>query len=245
MKRALNIIIIFVLVLILPCAFLIAAKNGLFTVKKIEIVSFENEKPLAAYDQYFERLKKKLTRFNGENLWNIDLQSVGEIANSESWVASIEIYRRYPQTLRLEVRVKPSVAIFMNSQGEFHLLSQDGTLMPKIDEMKAPKLPVIQDSKIIKNEKTKSRIAKLLSEMPATGELSLESIADITIGSKDEIWLSHIQTKSLIKLGDENIAIKSARVAKVLEYLEHKNLKGRVIDADFSKKVLVKLRNDR
>ena len=85
----------------------------------------------------------------------------------------------------------------------------------------------------------------MLNEMPNEGLLSHESISEINVGKKEEIWLTHLQTKSWIKLGDENTAIKSARVAKVLEYLDHNNLKGRVIDADFSKKVLVKLRNDR
>ncbi len=250
MKRILNFITVFFLILIVPCAFLIAAKNGLFKVRKIEVVEVssadeDGAKSPIAYESYFIRLKLKLSKFDGENLWNLDPEKIKEIAKQESWVENVEIYRRFPQTLRLEVKAKPSVAIFMNSQGELHLISTDGTVLPKIEETKSPKLPVIQDSYLLKNEKAKSRIIKILNEMPSTGSLSLETVAEINMGKKDEIWLTHLQTKSTIKLGNENIAIKSARVAKVLEYLEHNNLKGRVIDADFSKKVLVKLRNDR
>lgn len=245
MKRFLNGIVILVLVLILPCAFLIAAKNGIFSVHKIEVVSTKDDQPPQAYEDYFLKLKSKLSRFDGQNLWSIDLQSIADVASGESWVQTVEVYRRFPQTLRLEIKTKPSVAVFMSSQGDFHLIGSDGTLMPKIEETKAPKLPVIQDSRIVKNDNTKSKVAKLLSEVSREGELTLETVSDVSLGIKDEIWLTHLQTKSLIKLGDENVAIKSARVGKVLEYLDHNNLKGRVIDADFSKKVLVKLRNDR
>jgi cell division protein FtsQ len=247
-KRIGNLFLIFFIVLILPCTFLIAAKNGIFKVHNIEVITLQDEEapeaPLA-YQDYLLKLKAKLAKFDGTNLWSIDLQLVYEVAASEGWVSSVEIYRRFPQTLRVEIKTKPSVAIFMNNQGELHLISRDGQLLPRITETQAPKLPVISDSRIVKSEKIKSRVVKALNEFPTEGPLNLQTLTEVTLGSKEEVWFTHLDTKSLIKLGDENIAIKSARVAKVLEYLDHNNLKGRVIDADFSKKVLVKLRNDR
>jgi cell division protein FtsQ len=44
-----------------------------------------------------------------------------------------------------------------------------------------------------------------------------------------------------IKLGEDQFAVKSARVSQVMDYLEKRDLKARVIDANLSKKVLVRL----
>lgn len=250
MKKLLNILVTLIVVLVLPCAFLIGAKNGLFKVRTIDVVQVdlgEDEKKQIpeAYEDYFKSFKSNLSKFDGENLWDIDLKLVKEFALKEPWIESVEIYRRLPQTLRLEVKPKSSIAIYLTSQGNLHLLSSDGKILPKINQTKSPRLPVIQNAKIIKDGKNKEKIVAVLNEIASEGHLKLESIAEVHLGSKNEVLLTDLNTKSLIKLGNGNVGIKSARVAKVLEYLDQNNLKGRVIDADFSKKVLVKLRNGR
>ena len=43
------------------------------------------------------------------------------------------------------------------------------------------------------------------------------------------------------KYGEDQFEIKSSRVSQVIDYLENRDLKARVIDANLSKKVLVRL----
>ena len=45
-----------------------------------------------------------------------------------------------------------------------------------------------------------------------------------------------------VKVGDADFGPKFIRVEKVLAYLDSQNIKGRVIDARFSKKVVVRVR---
>ena len=47
-----------------------------------------------------------------------------------------------------------------------------------------------------------------------------------------------------VELGKEDILNKSMRVEKVLQYLKSNSITCRAIDASFSKKVVVRLRNE-
>lgn len=226
---------------VLPMSILVAVKNGVFNVSQIEITTDSS----AGYDDYIRALKKKLSRFEGVNLWEVDLDRMEQVIQHEPWIKSVKIYRRYPHTLRVEVQSKTSVALLLSREGKMQILSADALLLPPISTTLAPKLPVIQDRRIFRDSALRDRVVKLLREMPETGRLSRESIGEVTINKSGEIWLEHLSLKTKIKLGEDSIALKSARVSQVLEYMEHNNLNGRVIDADFSKKVLVKLRNGR
>lgn len=220
---------------------LVAVKNGVFKVSQIEITTDNS----TGYDDYIRTLKKKLLRFEGVNLWEVDLDRMEQVLQHEPWIKSVKIYRRYPHTLRVEVNAKDSVALILSHEGKMQILSDDALLLPPISATQAPKLPVIQDQRVFRDTILRQRVVQLLREIPEAGRLSRESISEVTINKNGEIWLEHLLLKTQIKLGEESIALKSARVSQVLEYMEHNNLNSRVIDADFSKKVLVKLRNDR
>jgi cell division protein FtsQ len=47
-----------------------------------------------------------------------------------------------------------------------------------------------------------------------------------------------------VKLGNENFESKSLRVSQVIDYIENKQIEARVIDANLSQKVLVRLRKE-
>lgn len=226
---------------VLPMSVLVAVKNGVFKVSQIEITTDNS----TGYDDYIRTLKKKLLRFEGVNLWEVDLDRMEQVLQHEPWIKSVKIYRRYPHTLRVEVNAKDSVALILSHEGKMQILSDDALLLPPISATQAPKLPVIQDQRVFRDTILRQRVVQLLREIPEAGRLSRESISEVTINKNGEIWLEHLLLKTQIKLGEESIALKSARVSQVLEYMEHNNLNSRVIDADFSKKVLVKLRNDR
>jgi cell division protein FtsQ len=53
-----------------------------------------------------------------------------------------------------------------------------------------------------------------------------------------------IKTGVRVKMGEDQMALKAARVSQVVDYLETRQFDARVIDANLSKKVLVRLRKD-
>lgn len=226
---------------LMPMSVLVAIKNGAFRVHEIQIIS---SKPTEFLD-YIGALQMRLQAYQGLNLWEVDLDRVEEIIKSETWIQDAHVYRHYPQSLRVEISPKQPVGLLLTKQGRMHMISADSTVMPTITVTRAPKLPVIQDARLLQNKNLRDKVVNVLRELPAEGRFSRETVGGVSISRDGDIVLEHLTLKTAIKLGDEGIAVKSARVARVLEYLEHNNLNSRVIDADFSKKVLVKLRNDR
>ena len=61
---------------------------------------------------------------------------------------------------------------------------------------------------------------------------------------KEGFWLTLIRSGVEVRIGEELVPLKSARVSQVLDYLKSHQFEARVIDADLSQKVLVRLRKD-
>lgn len=221
-----------------------ANKNHIFTVNKIEVVTKNSDLP-EHFLIYLNQLQDDLSMFEGEDLWKIEMDKISEILSKHQWISEYRIYRRFPQTLRIEYEITKSMALFLNSKGKLFVINEKSQVLPPIEIKKAPLLPVIQETKILKDELLRKRVVDVLKQIPQEGSLTLRSISEVSLGKNNELFLKHLGSKSLIKIGSSDLDIKSARVAKVLDYLDNNNLQWRVIDADFSKKVLVKLRNDR
>jgi hypothetical protein len=105
-------------------------------------------------------------------------------------------------------------------------------------------LPIVRGEKLATDESSRQKLIEFINSLPSTGMLSKSNIAEISYSKDEGYTLFLINTKAEVKLGDERVSVKIARVSQVLDYLAANNLKGRVIDASFSKKVLVRLRKD-
>lgn len=78
-----------------------------------------------------------------------------------------------------------------------------------------------------------------MAQIPAQGSFSKSTIADIHRGTKGQILFTLRSRGGEIHLGRQQIGVRSARVSQVLDYLQGEPLDDKVIDADYSKKVLV------
>lgn len=84
----------------------------------------------------------------------------------------------------------------------------------------------------------------MIDEIPTEGKFSQKRISEIRHDSKDGFWMTMMKTGLRVKMGEDNFALKASRVGQVIEYMENRQLEARVIDANLSKKVLVRLRKD-
>jgi len=82
----------------------------------------------------------------------------------------------------------------------------------------------------------------LIDKTQGTSELQAKNISEIFYSKKEgfKIFLKGVATE--VRMGDSDFGPKISRVEKVLSYLDSQNVKGRVIDARFSKKVVVRVR---
>jgi len=99
---------------------------------------------------------------------------------------------------------------------------------------------LLQGSEFAKNQELRKKAVKVLEELPAEGLFSKRNISEMSYNSKDGFWISMMTSNMKVKLGEDQIALKSRRVSQVMDYLNKNNVNAKVIDANLSKKVLVR-----
>jgi cell division protein FtsQ len=117
-------------------------------------------------------------------------------------------------------------------------------MLESVSQKAAPDVALIQGDIFEKNLDVRQRAVKTIDEIPHTGKFSQKNISELRFDPKQGFWATLIGTGMRVKLGEEQISLKSARVSQVIEYMETRQLEARVIDANLSKKVLVRLRKD-
>ena len=221
-----------------------AIKGGLFRIRQIDI-HIRNSNDTHAFQRWMGGLESELKNYRQQNIWSVHLDELAKGLARVTWIQSFEIVRHYPNTLVIELETVEPIALYLNNSGELALLGKRGELLPPILKDEALELPLVQVNALVQRPDTRGKIAALLNQLPREGKFSLKNMSDVFLGTTGDIWLTHARTHSQIRLGEQNIPIRSARVSKVVDYLESNKLNWRVIDADYSKKVLVRLRNDR
>lgn len=246
MKRSLK----WLLILIFVPAFLflsiyILDKNRVFAVRQIniEVVTIESQKK---YPQpYVERIQQRLNEFVGQSLWTVSLNEISKILKQEKWIQQFHISRQWPVEINLTLQpYELSYLIIQpkgNSEDIFIPVTSKADLLPAIDSTQTPSLAILKGADFSSDVNKRKKAIELLEALPRKGKVNSQKLSEVSYDRKEGYWIRLIDSETQIKLGENDFGIKSARVAEVLQYLEKKDLKARVIDANLSKKVLVRL----
>jgi cell division protein FtsQ len=237
--------------LLLPIVIFISVysldQKGFFQIKTIEI----NASTLSSQKNYIkpkiESLNKKLSLFKGASLWRFPLSQVAQIIKSEVWIKDFQLSRSWPSGLVVEI--EPEAIAFIVQTNEsgppnttvFRPVTFGGEILAKVDSTQAPNTVLIHDTQFLKNKKIRDGALSLLNALPVQGRMQPVFVSEIGFDKKEGYWMRLIQSEIKINLGEDQFEIKTARVAQVLDYLENRDLKARVIDANLSKKVLVRM----
>ena len=231
--------------IIFGLVFAVMYKSVLFKVTHIQVDSGPDDSSKAMFDEHGPQLRAKLEKFKGSEIWTVDVNQIASSVQGLSWIRAAQVRRVFPNTIRLDLEVKPVAAVIVTDAGKLVPLSVEADLLPPLPARKFPDVPVLRDRRMLRDSGLRSKTVKLLSELPSEGLLSSKNVAEVSVDKENQFWLSLIEDKSQVKIGIDNVGLRAARVEKVLEYLRANQLQARVIDADFSKKVVVKLRKDR
>jgi cell division protein FtsQ len=134
--------------------------------------------------------------------------------------------------------------LFVSRKGELYPLVTDGTFLPPILSQQAPDVALLEGEGFFKSVEMRKKALQLISEVPHDGRFSKKNISQIGYDPKEGFWVTLLQSGLRVKLGEEQFATKAARISQVIEYMDARQLEARVIDANLSKKVLVRLRKD-
>lgn len=189
-----------------------------------------------------ERLEAQLKLLTGKRIWEIDLSDVRASLAKDEWVKDVLISRAFPNEVRVRVRPKTAALIYVGKKGEFLPVTEDSTVLSALAAGNLPDVPFLRGEIFSVDRAKREAAVKFVMSLNDTGPLSRRNISEVTWTNEDGYTLTLVQPKVEVKLGDERVELKAMRVAQVLNYLSANDLKGRVIDASFSKKVLVRLR---
>ncbi len=235
--------------LIIPAIFVFAIftldQNDIFLIQKVslEISTSENQKNFPK--AYVENLSKEFEALKGQSLMKTSLSQISNILSKEKWIKEFRVSRDWPSELKITI-LPHQLSYLLTSQkklseGIFIPVTENGELLPAIDSRQAPSLALLIGEDFKKDIEKRKKAIELLKSMPVQGKLGSGKLSEVSFDRRDGYWIQLIDSNVKIKFGENDFAMKSARVSQVLEYLEKKDLKARVIDANLSKKVLVRL----
>ncbi len=226
-------------------SFYFLEKNKIFSLKniQIEIITLEQQKRFP--QPYVEKLQNQFEIFKGQSLWNLSLNAFTVVLKQEKWIDQFRISRNWPSQINIVIYpheisyllVRPKLI----SQGLFIPVTRSAELLNAIDSTQTPSLSLLKGEDFFKDIEKRKKAIDLLESIPKKGILSSKNIEEVLFDRTEGYWLKIVDLETKIKFGETDFQIKSARISEVLNYLEKKDLKARVIDANLSKKVLVRL----
>lgn len=219
--------------------------RNFFRVKRIEITLAENNDPSFLFPKVQASLEQKLHNVYGQFVWQVDIQRILALIEQDRRIRDVFVTRVLPNTIR--VVIEPQVA-FANIMGNdsllFYPLSQEGDVMPAVRAPDAPDGPILRGAKFLQSLDYRTEALKLLHSLPETGAFSRAAISEIHMSEKNGLRMILKKSGSEVLIGKDDYKNRTSYVSRVIHYLDSERLSGRVIDARYSKKVVVKLRNE-
>lgn len=220
-------------------------ENGFFNVTSVEVVL---EHPPLGQEHFLkphvDELEKRLAKYQGISLWSVKLKNISKQVSALDWVESLNIKRSWPNTLSVRVRPHEVKLLFMAKGGDLVPIIKSGEFLQPVKAKQAPDVALLEGEAFLKKSELRKKAVDVIEQIPAEGSFSKKTISEIRYDAKEGFWMTMIKTGIRVKMGEDQMALKAKRVSQVVDYLETREFDARVIDANLSKKVLVRLRKD-
>jgi cell division septal protein FtsQ len=155
----------------------------------------------------------------------------------------VQIQKTWPHKLEVKYSLPVLKVINPISESKFQILTEQKKWLGPVNWSRLPSLPWVRGNWIDRKPELQTKVIELLNRLPQKGTLTPEQISEIQFNDVDGFLVTLTKTGQQIRFGMEGFELKSLRANQVLDYLQSKGLESRVIDLNFSKKVLVRLRN--
>ena len=186
----------------------------------------------------------KLLGLKGRNIWNVRLSKLRNKILKNRWIQEVELWRSFPNRISTTIYLKSIAILFVDKKNRIFAITREGEKLGPVEPTLVPVVPILYNDRILKNSKFLGKLVEMLKEVPNFGDLKTENISSIDFKPMTGLQLNLIDSEMTIYLGEKNISTKGLQVLRVMDYLKSQNQKARVIDASFTKKVLVRLRKD-
>lgn len=219
-------------------------RTGFFNLDHIEVTIESGRLNSQFLQPLVADLDKELEKYRGQSLWDLNISKISQQLQAMNWIETNSLSRSWPTRLNVRVIPKDVKLLYLSKNGEMKPIVQDGSFLSPVTTKSAPDVALLEGEVFEKNLEMRQKAVQAISEIPTIGKFSQQNISELRFDSKEGFWATLIQSGIKVKMGEENIPLKAARISQVLEYMETRELEARVIDANLSKKVLVRLRKD-
>lgn len=228
-------------------------QQGFFKIQKVEIRIEARASQKNYVVAKLNELQIKMDALKGISLWKAPLSQISKNLAQEKWIKKFLLSRSWPSGIILMVE-PDDIALLVLPQDGTRLSSDEGSsivpitklghVLDKIKSDSTPNTVVTYDVNFINNKKIREGAIGIIESLPKSGSMSASRVSEIGYDKKEGYWIKLLKSDVKVNFGEDFFEIKSARISQVLDYLESRNLKARVIDANLSKKVLVRLQSN-
>ena len=188
------------------------------------------------------RTQIALQPFAQKRIWDIHLSQVKAAILRDEWVKDVLISRTLPNSISVKIVPKATAVVLVGPKGELWPVTEDGTKLATLPADALPDSPLLRGEVFARDLEKRQEAIRFALNLPAQGAINQKNVSEIFWTKEDGYSLMLMQPKVEVKLGGDLLDTKVLRAGQVMNYMSAHQLSGRVIDASFSKKVLVRLR---
>lgn len=218
-------------------------RHGFFELDHIEIVLQDAPSQSLHLKPLVDELDRRLETQRGKSLWMLDLGDISKSIGGLNWVEGHSIARSWPSGLTIKIKPQEVKALYLGKNNKFTPVIREGKLLDPVEAKAAPDVAILDGENFLIKPELRERAVRALEQIPKEGTFSRKTISEIHWNTKDGFLMKMTRSGLEVKMGEDQMALKSARVSQVIEYLANHNLEAKTLDANLSKKVLVKLQD--
>lgn len=243
-KRIFKVLVASICIIGTMLATIIYLKSDILDIQDIQVFQKASVNSGIVFRSIKEEMAPKLSSLYGQSILGIGLEDVYDRIQKDRRIKEVRITRSFPNVLKVEVEPHVPIANILSSKGDqVYPLTREGSLFSPVSLKDSADAPILRGHAFLKDLERRKEALELLKIFPKQGDFSLDDVSEIHFDNKKGYILILSREASEVILGHKDFAKRIEYVGRVVEYLRSENLKGRVIDARFSKKVVVRLRN--
>nr|AIA18448.1 POTRA domain, FtsQ-type [uncultured bacterium]AIA18456.1 POTRA domain, FtsQ-type [uncultured bacterium] len=194
-------------------------------------------------------LEKELQKMHGivpgTSFWKTDVDQLAAKLKKHAWVENIEIKKNFPNEITVQVTERKPKALLNKGQGKFDYIDDSGFVFGPAKPIDASEKVVLSGKSLIEKSELREAAIEVVKQFPPSGAMSLSDVSEIQFNNEKGYQVVLSKTGMIVDLGKENLPVRVDRARRVVQYLESHQINASHIDADYAKKVLVKVRKDR
>jgi cell division septal protein FtsQ len=244
MKKAFAIIPSLVVLLVTLVVGVYFALGKRLLVEKVTVVMAGESKEQLLFEEIKKDLNQETKDLIGASMLQLSFPTLVDEILKDKRVKSVQVRREFPGAVIVRIEPREPVLGWVDERGFLRPVAKDNEIMPRLKSGLLRDVAILRGKEFSKDSKLRLAAIELIESLPTEGYFQRSMISEIRHSKASGFDLVLTEPSVIVKIGRENYQERSKRLEKVLSYIHNRDIKGRVIDSRFDKKVVVRLRNE-